>query len=221
MKLYYFTFCLSHIAYTPDENRYYGRILRNESAYLTEYMLRALNTEFKFDCRRINIMCCGEGYVRPKVIESDHVLLLDVLFDIKYFSMTSKEKEQYLFGLLTSSLKKICEFKKWDFSIFEKHLNNLESNGFKVDFYVESKGLCRNGDTVAKIYAEQSMKEIQFYVDFFKKRTFLKRKRIDVTTEPRSMRYNWDVNHIQWIDDKTVAVYSADKTNVVCVSMDD
>ncbi len=222
MKLNYFTLCLSHEDYSPEENRHYGRILQNESAYLTESICRAMNNDkFKFDCRRINLMCCSKNRIRPGVISSDHILFYDFPFDTSYFFMTFTEKKKYLLEIIRVSLLAICDYKEWDFSLFEKHIKLLESCNFQSEFYIASKDLCRNGDYTAKVYAVQSMQEMRLFVDFFKKRTFLQRKPLIIMSETRSIRYNWDINHMKWIDNKTVAVYNADETNVLFVSMDD
>lgn len=220
MKLNYLTFVLCSKKYTPEDNRYYGRILSNESAYLTEYLLRALNTEFQFDCRRINLFCKDED-VQTGIIENDRIIFMDVKFDLSYFSMTSEEKEQYLFELLTSSMRTLCKIKDWNFALFEKHLIVLKNSGFKVEFYMERKKLCRNGSRIAKIFAIQSMYEIQFFVDFFEKRTLVQRKPLVTMSETRSMRYCWDINTIKWIDEKTVAVYNGDGTDVIYLTMDE
>lgn len=220
MKLNYFTLCLCHEDFSPEENRHYGRILENESAYLTESICRAMNNEkFKFDCRRINLMCCNKNRIRPGVISSDRILFYDVPFDTSYFLMTFTDKQKYLLEIIREGLRTICDFIEWDFSLFDKHIKVLEDCNFQAEFYIAN--ICRNGDYSAKVYAVQSMHEIRLFVDFFRKRTFLQRKSLVTMSETRSMRYGWDINHIKWIDHKTVAVYNADETNVLFVSMDD
>ena len=37
----------------------------------------------------------------------------------------------------------------------------------------------------------------------------------------RDSQYGWEIDHIKWIDNKTVAVYNTNETNVRFVSMDE
>ena len=222
MKLYYFTMVLDRRDIALEDDRKLFGILRDESSYITEHLLRELNKEFSFDCRRINIFCKDEMSVRPGILQMDGIIDIDTPFDLSYFDMSDKEKEQYIFETVFDTLKRLCEFKGWDFAIFEKHLNELKANNFNVEFYLDDDvKRCRNGDYVARLFGKQEMHVMQIFVEFYRKRTFIERKLLATTNETRSIRYYYAFNYMKWIDEKTVAVYDYPEENVHFASMND
>lgn len=190
--------------------------LLSESAFMTEYILRATNKEMRFDCKRINFICTNiEPRIGIRDFESVHEL--DVPFDIAYFSYSPEKKKDYLFEFLTTGFRILCKIKNWDFRLFEGHLNILRESQYHVEFYLENRQK-KNGNTVAKVFGIQTMFEATFYVDFIQKNKLVQRKPLMVT-RTESMLYKYYIDHIVWVDSNTVAVYDFMENNVVYVSM--
>lgn len=203
---------------TPDVWLKRGNQLLSESAYMTEYVLRAVNKEFKFDCARINLECT-EGPLKEGVRNFDSVHCIDVPFNYSYFYLINvKEKEDYLYRALWEGTKILCKTKNWDFSLFEKHLVQLRDNGFHVDFYHRVKQ-SPDKKTVAKLYCVQTMTEATFYIDFFVKRKLAQRK-LCMVQRTESMLYNFNMNKLIWKDDKTVQVLDALGRKTAEITMD-
>lgn len=154
MKLYYFTLVI-HVdsrrggyllppemesEYTPKMRGDYTSQLLNESAYMTEYILRKMNQEFSFDCRRINLICTNQP-LRNRVYDYDSVHEVDIPFDFKYFSYSPEEKQAYLYEVLTEGIKILCSLKGWDYALFEKHLLELRDSGFRVEHDFNGKNV--------------------------------------------------------------------------------
>ena len=160
--------------------------------------------------------------VRSGILQMDGIIDIDTPFDLSYFDMSDKEKEQYIFETVFDTLKRLCEFKGWDFAIFEKHLNELKANNFNVEFYLDD-GVkrCRNGDYVARLFGKHEMHCLKLFVEFYKKRTFIMRKPLTVTEITFPWLFYWNFNHKRWIDEKTVAVYDYKEENVYYATMDD
>lgn len=228
MKLNYFTLIFQKYnanisaeiltSTTEEQRRRWTDTLLRESAYMTEYILRAMNREFSFDCKRINFICTNHP-LRDGVRKIGSVHEIDVPFNIEYFFFSDKQKEAYLFEVLYEGLKILCKAKEWDFALFEKHLLSLRDRGFSVEFYLDKKR-CKREQTVAIPFGVQTMHETTFYMDFFQKRKLVLRKPLMIT-RTESMLYNYKIDHMAWIDDNTVAVYDYPETNVVYVNMDD
>ena len=221
MKLNYFTMVLTHDTPKTDTLDIWCTrrdLLLRESAYMTEYMLRAMNKEFKFDCARINLVCT-EGPLKEGFKNFDGVHEIDVPFDYSYFSLTDvKEKEKYLYRALFEGTKILCKTKIWDFAPFEKHLVQLRDDNFYVDFYHRVKQ-SPDKKTVAKLYCVQTMAEATFYIDFFVKRKLAQRK-LCMVQRTESMLYNFRMNKLVWKDDKTVQVLNAIGRITTEVTMD-
>lgn len=227
MKLYYFTLIIQSWnieipekllqVYPSEVIQNWDCQLLNESAYITEYVMRAMNAEFDFDCRRINFVCTNKE-LRKGIRKFESVHELDVPFQMDYFLYTPEQKQQYLFEVVYKGIQLLCEYKQWDFSLFEKHLIALRDGGFHVEFYLD-KRQCRQGNTTAKVFGVQTMTETTFYVDFFQKRKLIARKPLMVTPTD-CMRYRYSIDDIAWVNDTTVAVSDFLKRNVFYVSMD-
>ena len=105
MKLRYLTMGLSNEAIKQmglDRN---GQLAR-ESAYISEYVLREVNKNFKFDCGRINLVCQQDtNYKGTNVFTWEQVFSIDIPFSLEYFSLTEKcEKEQFLYETFRKGL---------------------------------------------------------------------------------------------------------------------
>ena len=192
--------------------------LRRESAYITEYIMRAMNKTFPFGCGRINFNATETPTRRDAVIV-DSILVMQVPFSNEYFTYTDEKlKEQYLFGAVSNGIRLLCEDRKWDFSEFEKHLTALKESNFHVEFYQCPKQ-SPDKKTVAKLYCVQTMAEATFYVDFYQKRKLVLRKKFAVT-EPYAGYYRYDIYYLRWKDNRTVEVLGYYKDITAEVSMD-
>lgn len=217
MKLNYLSMVLGNCYPINEETNTWCSQLLSESAYMTEYIMRAMNSEFSFDCKRINLVCTNSS-LRKGVRDFDSVHEIDVPFDLAYFDMTFEQKELYLYQVLTDGLRILCEEKRWDFALFEKHLITLHDGGFRVEFYL-AKRQCKNKKYLAKVFGVQNMQKAIFYVDFFEGRKLIQRKPLMVT-RTESMLYNYRIAHIEWSDHQTVSVYNYPKTELTKVSVD-
>ena len=199
MKLRYLTLCddlfKEHSPYTKEEMRCFGARLRQESAYITDYVKRGVNEEFDFDCARLNL-CCTLSQPRDNIRKAESVHEIDVPFDMNYFSMTPPQKQQYLIDITENSLQRFCECEGWDFSVFKKHIDLLRSNPSFAEFYIPKKS-CRKDQLSAKIYCVQNMTETIFFVDFFFKRTHIRRKFFAVSS-PDAFWYRSNIFRLEW-----------------------
>ena len=214
MKLKYLTLCADFfnqgLPYTDDELRSMGMRLGRESAYITDYIKRGANEEFKFNCLRINLACTLSP-IRDKIRKFESVHEIDVPFNLNYFSMSSKRREEYLIDVTENGLKRFCDAEAWDFSIFKKHIDNLRLNSNYAEFYVPQKS-CRNGQFSAKVFCVQSMTETIYFIDFFFKTTLIQRKFFAVSS-PMADAYRFNIYRMEWTSDKTVSIYSYGSTN--------
>jgi hypothetical protein len=186
--------------------------LADESSYMTDYLRRKMNEEFSFDCRRINLVCTNQK-LRDKIYKFDSVHEIDIPFDIKYFSLpTLEEKQAYLYDVLTQGIKILCDRKGWDFSLWEKHLLELRDSGFRVEHDFGGKK-CRNGKLTAKLFGVHTMTENNCYVDFYRGRKMLQRSFLR-TTSVDIMLCMDQINRMEWVDEKTVAVYNYNDTEI-------
>ena len=126
-------------------------------------------------------------------------------FNLDYFSMSPKQREEYLIDVTENGLKRFCDAEGWDFSVFKKHIDALRSNSSSVEFYVPKKS-CRNGQLSAKVYCVQNMTETIYFMDFFFKRTLIQRKFFAISC-PLAFFYRSNIYRMEWIDDKTVSIY--------------
>ncbi len=193
------------------------RMFRSESQYMCEYLIRALGS-FHCGCSRINFWYT-DGDLDPKIHEYFRIIDMDVPFDFRYCSMSPDEKKEYMFQLLTSSLRALCERKEWDFAIFKKHLDALEENHYNVEFYVKNK-ICRNGKYTAKVFSVHDLDKAEFFVDFIEKRKVIQRKPL-LTCGTSWADYPRFLGEFKWIDEKTVALYAKYGDKVFYASMDD
>ena len=208
MKLRYLTLCTEFfhkgLKYTDDELRSMGIRLRHESAYITDYIKRGANEEFKFNCGRINLACTLPP-VKDGIRKFESVHEIDVPFNLDYFSMSPRQKEEYLIEVIEAGLRRFCDAENWDFSVFQKHIDALRSSSNCVGFYVPQKS-CRNGQLSAKVYCIQNMTETIYFMDFFFKRTLIQRKFFAVSC-PMADSYRSNIYRMEWNDDKTVSIY--------------
>ena len=208
MKLRYLTLCTDFfykgLKYTDDELRSMGMRLRRESAYITDYIKRGANEEFKFNCVRINLTCTLPP-ISNNIRKFESVHEIDVPFNLDYFSMSPKQKEEYLIDVTENGLRRFCDAETWDFSVFKKHIDALRSRSSCVEFYVSQKS-CRNGQLSAKVYCIQNMTETIYFMDFFFKRTLIQRKFFAVSLTD-TFFYRSNIYRMEWSNDKTVSVY--------------
>lgn len=214
MKLRYLTLCADFfnkgLTYTADELHSMRVRLAHESAYITDYIKRGANGEFNFNCARINLVCTLPP-IREKTRKIESVHEIDVPFNLDYFSMSPKQKEEYLIDVTENGLKRFCDAEGWDFSVFQKHINALRSNSSSAEFYVPQKP-CRKGHLSAKVYCVQNMTETVYFMDFFFKRTLIQRKFFAVSC-PMTNSYRSNIYRMEWSDDKTVSVYCYGSTD--------
>lgn len=189
---------------TIDEFLSMGIRLKDESAYITDYIKRGANEEFKFNCLRINLACTLPP-IRDGIRKFESVHEIDVPFSLDYFSMSPKQKEKYLIDVTENGLRRFCDAADWDFSVFQKHIDALRSNSSRVEFNIPKKP-CRNGQLSAKVYCVQNMTETIYFMDFFFKRTRIQRKFFAVS-KTDAFFYRSNIYHMEWSDDKTVSVY--------------
>ena len=209
MKLRYLTLCNNlfnkELPYTNNELRQFGVRLQHESAYITDYIKRGANEKFKFNCIRLNLACTIPP-MSEKIRKFESVSEIDVPFDMNYFSMTHMQKEQYLIDVTENGLQRFCNCEGCDFSIFKKHIDLLRTNSSSVEFYIPKK-TCKKDQLSAKIYCIQNMTESIFFVDFFFKRTLIKRKFFAVSW-PTAETYRSNIFRLEWSDEKTVSIYT-------------
>ncbi|MBQ3598778.1 MAG: hypothetical protein II987_05890 [Clostridia bacterium] len=205
MKLRYLTMGLSNEAIKQMGLERNGQLAR-ESAYISEYVLREVNKNFKFDCGRINLICQPDtNYTGTNVFTWESIFSIDIPFSLEYFSLTEKcEKEQFLYETFRKGLMLLCETKKWDFAIFESALKSLKDRNFNVDFVHKVKQ-SPDKKTVAKLYCVQTMNEATFYVDFYIKNKLSQRKPCMVTS-PEYMLYALDLSKLIWKNNETVQI---------------
>ena len=205
--------------YTPVKNSELLRKLMAESSYMTDYLRRKMNEEFSFDCRRINLNCTNQA-LREEIINHDSVHIIDIPFDIKYFSLPSlEEKQAYLYDVLTEGIKILCDRKGWDFSLWEKHLLELRNSGFRVEHDFGGKK-CRNGKLTAKLFGVHTMTENTCYVDFYRGRKMLQRSFLR-TADAEIGRCMVQIDRMEWVDEKTVAVYKYNNTEVYYATLEE
>lgn len=191
--------------------------LMTESSYMTDYLRRKMNEEFSFDCRRINLVCTNQK-LRDKIYNFDSVHEIDIPFDIKYFSLpTLEERQAYLYDVLTEGIKILCELKGWDFSLWEKHLLELHDSGFRVEHDFGGKK-CKNGKLTAKLFGVHTMTENSCYVDFYRGRKMLQRSFLR-TADAEIGRCMVQIDRMEWVNEKTVAVYNYNNTEVYYVTL--
>jgi len=209
MKLRYLTLCddlfKEHSPYTKEEMRCFGARLRQESAYITDYVKRGVNEEFEFDCARLNL-CCTLSQPRDNIRKAESVHEIDVPFDMDYFSMTPPQKQQYLIDITENGLQRFCECEGWDFSFFKKHIDLLRSNPSFAEFYIPKKS-CRKDQLSAKVYCYQNMTESIFFVDFFFNKSLIRRK-FFAASSPDAFWYRSNIFRLEWSDKKTVSIYT-------------
>ena len=217
MSLRHFTLILHSPVQLDDWFPKNAQLMR-ESAYLTEYIMRAMNKTFPFGCVRINLYAT-EMPTRSDAWIVDSILNFQIPFSYEYFTYTDqKQKEQYLFKAISNGIRLLCEDRKWDFSEFEKHLTALKESNFHVEFYQCPKQ-SPDRKTVAKIYCVQTMTESTFYVDFYQKRKLVLLKQFAVTST-QAGSYRYDIYYLRWKDNRTVEVLGYYKDITAEVSMD-
>lgn len=209
MKLRYLTLCNDLFneksLYTKEEMRCLGARLRQESAYITDYVKRGANEELKFDCARLNL-CCTLLPPRDSIRKFETVYEIDVPFDMNYFSMTPSQKQQYLIDVTENGLQRFCECEGRDPSVFKKYIDLLRLNPSSSEFYIPAKS-CRNDPLSAKVYCVHNMTETIFFVDFFLKKTLIRRKFFAVSA-PDAAWYRSNIFRMEWSDEKTVSIYT-------------
>ena len=182
-----------------------ARRLWHESAYITDYIKRGVNEEQGSDCVRLNLECTLHP-IDDRVVEVESVHIVSVPFNPEYFSLSPSMREKYLIDLTETGLKRYCDIKKKDFSVFKKYIDDLRLNSHSVGFYIPKKS-CRKGSLSAKVYCIQNMTETVFFLDFFFKKTLIQRKLFAVSF-PTADTYRGNIYHMEWSDDRTVSIYT-------------
>jgi hypothetical protein len=155
-----------------DNNK--NHLLMIESAFMTDFVVRKLAKEKFFNCSRINFVChTNRESMKDQWYVVLGVMMYNIYFDDTYFEKSDEEKTEYLYHLLYSSLEEMCGKLNWDFEKFRMAMEELKDNNFESNFY--SKLKAKRGNITARVYCEQKMRVINYYVDFFHKKELISR----------------------------------------------
>ena len=102
-------------------------------------------------------------------------------------------------------MKEYCSIKGIDYLPVQEALDKLREQNFFVGFNLLKP--CRRGDYVAKLYCIHTMEQTNFFVDIYRKRTFIKRIPF-FQSHPEYMVFNLHLGVFEWLDDDTVCLYS-------------
>ena len=151
------------LLYYDNSHKEHTQQLIRESSFVTEHIVRRLQAHSFFNCGRINFICCTDQ-TRYGVREAYGICEMDISFDPMYFSFSIEEKTHYLFDLLYSSIKDLCDLKQWDFTLFQNAFKELKSNNYTSCFYtklsVKRKGNC------ARVLGMQKLDSLSFYLEY-------------------------------------------------------
>lgn len=153
---------LSLVYYDIAHKEHTQQLIR-ESSFVTEHIVRRLQSHSFFDCGRINFICCND-HSRYGVREAYGICEMDIIFAPMYFSLPIEEKKQYLFDLLYSSIKVLCELKKWDFTFFQNAFDELKSNNYTSCFYTNL--LSKRNGNCARVLGMQKLDSLSFYLEY-------------------------------------------------------
>ena len=199
MKIYIISF------YYRDGTKALARQLMNDSACITEYLVRNIQQKDYFDCRRINFIC-KEGEIKNRISELDKILEMDVPFDNDYFSWTNEKKQEYLYDLAYNSFLTLCQRKNWDFEVIKSKLEELKALNFCYSF---DTGLrCTQNKVTVKLIGVQTMEKVSFYATSKK---FGDRKFFVLESKPNVLDYYRFLGELKWLDENTVALLDRNK----------
>jgi hypothetical protein len=204
MKLHILSFILDSRCVPPEQYSEYNVQLLDASSYLTDFMVRALNPEMDFDCKRINFVCTTQK-PHEGIRKTGSVQEMEIPIELSYFSLSPAEQEQYLLKLLAHSLEKLCKLKEWDITPFQKHFTALQNQGSQIEFYMD-KMRCKNGKITAKIFCIHTMFAANFFVDFCNQTEVLQRKPL-LVAPPHILDYAIYFDKLKWTDERTVTLY--------------
>ena len=200
-----------------DNNK--NHLLMIESAFMTDFVVRKLAKEKFFNCSRINFVCHTK---RESMKEQWYVVLgvmmYNIYFDDTYFEKSDEEKIKYLYHLLYSSLEEMCGKLNWDFDKFRVAMEELKDNNFESNFY--SKLKVKRGNITAKVYCEQKMRVINYYVDFFHKKELISRHHFHQTMSDVII-YTYDLGFLEWTEDKQIHMYSRTRSELILIPVPD
>ena len=209
MKIYIISF------YYRDGTKELARQLMNDSACITEYLVRNIQQKDYFDCRRINFIC-KEDEIKNRISELDKILEMDVPFDNDYFNWTNEKKQEYLYDLAYNSFHTLCKRKNWDFEVIKSRLEELKALNFCYSF---DTGLrCTQNKVTVKLIGVQTMEKVSFYAV---SRRIKDKKFFMLETKPNVLEYHWSLGELKWLDDNTVALFNTDNKLVNSIDLSD
>ncbi len=206
MKLNILSLILDYSYSAIKVDKWVVRKLMNESSSITEHLIRKLNNQKFFTCKRINFIC-KDSNITNKIRNVLGVLEMDVYFDCKYFDMDIQDKQKYIISVLLTGFEQLCHYEKWDFNIIKEILLDLSGNDFRSSFYTDLK--CKNENYTAKLCAEQSLEKIDFYVEFYHKRNLIKNQFL-FTSKPNVFDYDRYLGKLFWDNENEVVLLSKD-----------
>lgn len=185
----------------------------NDSACITEYLVRNIQQKDYFDCRRINFIC-KEGEIKNRISELDKILEMDVPFDNDYFNWTNEKKQEYLYDLAYTSFRILCQRKNWDFEVIKSKLEELKALNFCYSF---DTGLrCSQNKVTVKLIGIQTMEKVSFYAV---SRRIKDKKFFMLETKPNVLEYHWSLGELKWLDDSAVALFNTNNKFVNSIDL--
>lgn len=200
-----------------DNNK--NHFLMIESAFMTDFVVRKLAKEKFFNCSRINFVChTKRESMKYQWYVGFGVMMYNIYFDDTYFEKSDEEKIKYLYHLLYSSLEEMCGKLNWDFDKFRVAMEELKDNNFESNFY--SKLKVKSGNITAKVYCEQKMRVINYYVDFFQKKELISRHFFHQTMSDIII-YTYDLGFLEWTEDKQIHMFSRTRSKLILIPVPD
>ena len=200
-----------------DNNK--NHLLMIESAFMTDFVVRKLAKEKFFNCSRINFEChTNRESMKDQWYVVLGVMVYNIYFDDTYFEKSDEEKIKYLHYLLYSSLEEMCGKLNWDFDKFRVAMEELKDNNFESNFY--SKLKAKRGNITARVYCEQKMRVINYYVDYFHKKELISRHHFHQTMSDIII-YTYDLGFLEWTEDKQIHMYSRTRSELISIPVPD
>jgi hypothetical protein len=200
-----------------DNNK--NHLLMIESAFMTDFVVRKLAKEKFFNCSRINFVChTNRESMKDQWYVVLGVMMYNIYFDDTYFEKSDKEKTEYLYHLLYSSLEEMCGKLNWDFEKFRMAMEELKDNNFESNFY--SKLKAKRGNITARVYCEQKMRVINYYVDFFHKKELISRHHFHQTMSDVII-YTNVLGALEWSNDNQILLHSRIIDRLILIEIPD
>ena len=205
---------LSLIYYDNAHKEYTQQLIR-ESSFITEHIVRRLQAYSFFNCGRINFICCN-NQSRYGVREAYGICEMDISFDPMYFSLSVEEKTHYLFNLLYSSIKELCDFKQWNFSFFQNAFKELESNNYTSCFYTKLS-VKHNGNS-ARVLGMQKLESLSFYLEYSSAK---KRKVLFHLFDSKQSCFDYDrfLGKLYWKGENEIVLLGKDNAEIVATDI--